>query len=77
LRNPLEDDSRWALLGSRFETDGPLRQMVDEMFEEWVESLPPDNPARLLYYMLPKAAPPMVIRDQMTGEERLAWPDDV
>jgi hypothetical protein len=49
-----EDESRWMVMSSRFETDGLVKQMLDEMMEEWVESLPPDNPARLLYYMLPK-----------------------
>ena len=54
MTNPLEDDSRWTILSSRFETDSLAKQMLDEMMEEWVESLPVDDPARLLYHMLPK-----------------------
>jgi hypothetical protein len=54
MSNPLEDDSRWTVLSSRFATDGPLHKMFNEMFEEWAESLPVDDPARLLHYMLPK-----------------------
>lgn len=55
--DPLGDDSRWVMLGSRFDTDGPVHRMFDEMFEEWIESLPVDSDARLLYYMLPKPSP--------------------
>jgi hypothetical protein len=53
MSNPFEDDSRWTLMGSRFD-NSDLHQMFNEMFEEWVESLPVDDPARLLHYMLPK-----------------------
>lgn len=49
LPDPLEDESRWTILSSRFETDGLLRQMFDEMFEDWVRSLPAGSSARLLW----------------------------
>jgi hypothetical protein len=58
----IDEASRWTILNSRFETSDLLKQMFDEMFEEWVESLPPDNPARLLYYMLPKPPKPSATR---------------
>ena len=52
--NLVEDHSRWTMLSSRFDTDGPVHQMFNEMFEEWIESLPLDSEVRLLYSMLPK-----------------------
>lgn len=52
--DPLEDDSRWVMLNSRFDTDTPMHRWFDEMFEDWVQSLPADSPARLLHDALPK-----------------------
>lgn len=53
--NPLEDESRWTIGGSRTETPPFLKQMLDEMFEEWIELLSVDDPVRLLYYALPQS----------------------
>lgn len=53
MTNVFEDESRWTTINSRFDPS-PFPAMFAEMMEEWVESFPPDHPARLLYYMLPK-----------------------
>lgn len=55
MTNPLEDESRWTVMGSRFEMPKFLKDEIDRMMEEFIESLPVDHPARLLYYMLPKS----------------------
>ncbi len=52
----LNDDSRWTLLGSRFETPDFIRDEMRRMMRAFVNSLPVDDTARLLWAVLP--APP-------------------
>lgn len=54
MNAPFDDTTRWSLLGSRFETPQFITDEIDRMFEEWIESLPIDDPTRLLWYTLPK-----------------------
>jgi hypothetical protein len=55
MTNPLEDESRWTLMGSRFETPDFIREAMNRMMAEFIESLPVDDPARQLWNVLPKA----------------------
>jgi hypothetical protein len=52
---PLDDDSRWVMLGQRFETPDFIRDEMRRMMRELVESSPVDSPARLLWAVLPEA----------------------
>ena len=49
-----DDDSRWTLVGSRFETPTFIRDEMRRMMRDFVNSLPVDDPARLLWATLPE-----------------------
>lgn len=53
--NPLDDDSPWTLMGARFQTDDFVRDEMRRMMRDFVNSLPVDDPARLLWAILPEA----------------------
>lgn len=53
--NPLEDDSRWTVMSSRFEMPEFITDAYKQMFREWFASLPEDSPARALAQHLPMA----------------------
>lgn len=55
LANPFDDDSRFALLTQRFETPDFIRDELRGMMRDLVNSLPVDDPARLLWAVLPEA----------------------
>lgn len=63
VANPFDDTSPFTLLGSRFETPAVIRDGLNAMVEEWVNSLPADDPARLLWAVLPKPPQPGDTRD--------------
>lgn len=69
LPDPLEDDSRWAILSSRFETADFIRDEMRRMMREFVESLPVDSPARLLWAVLPEAPGWSIYDDPVVGEQ--------
>lgn len=52
--SPFDDDSRWTLMSSRFETPQFIRDGLDAMMADFVASLPPDDPAATLWRLLPK-----------------------
>lgn len=51
----LNDTSRWTLMASRFETSDFVRDAMKQMMSEWLATLPPDDPAKLLWAVLPQA----------------------
>lgn len=53
--NPLDDDSRWTFVGSRFDTPDFIRNGMRGIMRDYVNSLPIDDPARLLWTALPQA----------------------
>tara|TARA_B100001989_G_scaffold136926_1_gene96999 strand:+ start:615 stop:830 length:216 start_codon:yes stop_codon:yes gene_type:complete len=54
MTNTFDDTSRWTIFASRFDTPQILREAMDEMFDEFIASLPEDSPALALYHLLPK-----------------------
>ena len=55
MSDPFDDDSRWTILSSRFETPDIIRDEMRRMMRDFVNSLPVDDPARLLWAALPEA----------------------
>jgi len=55
LPNPFDDGSRWTLLSARFDTPDFIRNEMRRMMRDHVNSLPVDDPARLLWAVLPEA----------------------
>lgn len=55
MSNPFDDGSRWTLASSRFDTPDFIRDEMRRMMRDFVNSLPADNPARLLWAVLPEA----------------------
>jgi hypothetical protein len=55
MANPLDDDSRWTVIGYRFDTPDFIRDGMRCMMRDFVNSLPVDDPARLLWAVLPQA----------------------
>ncbi len=50
----VDDDSRWALMSSRFETPDFIRDEMRCMMRDFVNSLPVDSSARLMWAVLPE-----------------------
>lgn len=55
MSNPFDDGSRWTLMSSRFDTPNVIRDEMRRMMRDFVNSLPVDDPARLLWAVLPEA----------------------
>jgi hypothetical protein len=55
MESPLEDESRWTLLSARFDTPDFIRGEMRRLMRDFVNSLPVDDPARLLWAILPEA----------------------
>ena len=55
LPDPLADESRWTLLSQRFDTPDFIRDGMRRMMRDFVNSLPVDDPVRLLWAVLPEA----------------------
>jgi hypothetical protein len=55
IANPFEDDGRWMILSARFDTSELIRDEMRRMMRDFVNSLPVDSPARLLWAVLPQA----------------------
>jgi hypothetical protein len=55
MSNPFDDNSQWTLLSQRFETPDFVRDEMRRMMRDFVNSLPVDDPARLLWAVLPEA----------------------
>lgn len=54
MSNPFEDESRWTVLSARFDTPDFIRDEMRRMMRDFVNSLPVDDPARLLWAVLPE-----------------------
>ena len=55
MSDPFDDDSRWTILSARFDTPDSIRDGMRSLMRDFVDSLPVDDPARLLWAVLPQA----------------------
>lgn len=53
--NPLDDDTPWTFMGSRFETPDIIKDSMKQLMRDWINSLPDDDLTKILAQSLPMA----------------------